>query len=171
MGYLHIYCGDGKGKTTAAVGLAVRVAGSGKSVLFAQIMKNGSSSEIKVLESIPQISCLYSKKNYGFYYTMNDEQKREMEGEYRALFERVVELAAPCGLVVLDEILSAYTCGLVDREKVLAFLKDESIRADIVLTGRDPAQELLTAADYVSVIQKARHPFDRGVPARKGIEF
>ncbi|MBD4632405.1 cob(I)yrinic acid a,c-diamide adenosyltransferase, partial [Xanthomonas citri pv. citri] len=74
-------------------------------------------------------------------------------------------------LLVLDELIAAYNHGLVDREQVLAFLKEKPEDLEVVMTGRDPAPELLELADYVSEIQKRKHPFDRGMAARKGIEM
>ena len=74
-------------------------------------------------------------------------------------------------LLVMDEIIATYRYGLVDREKLTAFLRDKPENLEVVMTGRDPAQELVSLADYVSEIKKIKHPFDRGICARRGIEF
>jgi ATP:corrinoid adenosyltransferase len=169
---IHLYCGDGKGKTTAAVGLAVRAAGSGMSVLFVQFMKPGRSSEMPMLEKLG-VKCRFSPVDYGFYKNMTPEQREEMRGRYTALLRSASEEAERCGLVVLDEIVSAFRHGLVEPDALLALLDRAQVagRPELVLTGRDPAEELLARADYITRMEKERHPFDRGIRARRGIEF
>lgn len=172
-GMLHIYCGDGKGKTTAATGLAVRAAGCGWKVLFARFLKNENSGELKILDAVPQIEVLHLTKSFGFYQTLDDEEKKELRCIYKELW-RTVEEKVNTGkfdMLVLDEFAAAYRYGLVDREGAVRFLKDRPCGLEVVLTGRDPAPELLGIADYVSDIRKEKHPFDRGIMARKGIEF
>lgn len=171
-GCLHIYCGDGKGKTTAAVGLAVRAAGHGMKVLFCQCMKDGTSSEVQMLKKLGIDYCCCTEK-FGFFWNMTEEQKGQAKCSYEELFEEAVKTAAEedVFLLVMDELIAAYNHGLLDRERVLVFLKEKPEGLEIVLTGRDPAPELVELADYVSEIQKKKHPFDRGLPARRGIEL
>ena len=90
---IHIYCGDGKGKTTAAVGLAVRAAGAGKKVLFAQFFKDGTSSEISVLESLPGVETVHPGLHYGFYRNLSDTKKAELGENYRAMFRDIAARA------------------------------------------------------------------------------
>lgn len=170
---IHIYCGDGKGKTTAAVGLAVRAAGNGKKVVLTQFLKDGSSSELNILRELPQIKVLSCTKKFGFFWNMSEEQKAEAQKAYTELFEKAVHEAidSHAFLLVMDEFVAAYNHGMIDREKALNFLKDKPEELEVVLTGREPAPELVELADYVSEIQKRKHPFDQGIPARKGIEL
>ena len=84
-GCLQIYCGDGKGKTTASVGLAVRAVGTGLKVLFCQVMKDGTSGEIKMLQKLG-ITYLCCPEHFGFFWNMSDEQKKEAQQSYTALF-------------------------------------------------------------------------------------
>lgn len=170
---IHIYCGDGKGKTTAAMGLAVRAAGNGKKVVLTQFLKDGSSSELNILRELPQIQVLNCTKKFGFFWNMSEEQKEEARKSYMDLFEEAVRetIGSHAFLLVMDEFLAAYNHGMIDREKALNFLKDKPEDLEVVLTGRDPAPELVELADYVSEIQKRKHPFDQGIPARKGIEL
>ena len=168
---IHLYYGDGKGKTTAAVGLAVRAAGSGMRVMFVQFFKDGSSSEVGVLSSLPQVTVLIPPVHHGRYKKMGDEQKKETGDCYREIMLKIAETAAQYDLIVLDEAVSAYRYGLLPRDVTLAFLDAEGEKREIVLTGRDPAQELLERADYATEMRKEKHPFDRGVFARKGIEY
>ncbi len=171
-GCLHIYCGDGKGKTTAAVGLAVRAAGYGMKVLFCQCMKDGSSSELPVLERAG-IECCVCRESFGFFWNMNEEQKNKAREAYTGLFLDAAQRAEKEGfdLLIVDEFMSAYHHGLIDQELALRFLMNRPERLEVVLTGRDPGEELLKLADYVTEMRKIKHPFDQGLPARKGIEL
>ena len=168
---IHLYYGDGKGKTTAACGLAVRAAGNGMRVLFVQFFKDGSSSEIGVLSSLPQINVLIPPVHNGRYARMNDEQKRRTGDCYREVIREIAEKAADYELIVLDEAVSAYGYGMLDREALLNLLHTEGQDREFVLTGRSPAPELIDIADYATEMRKEKHPFDRGIFARKGIEY
>lgn len=168
---IHLYHGHGKGKTTAAVGLAVRAAGAGMRVLFVQFFKNGSSSEVKVLSSLPGVDVLIPEVWFGRYKKMSEEQQEETKKCYTELMRDVAERADEYGLIVLDESVSAYNYGMFDRESFLDMLRSWKDVREAVLTGRDPAPELRDIADYVTEMKKEKHPFDLGVNARKGIEF
>ena len=168
---IHLYHGHGKGKTTAAVGLAVRAAGAGMRVLFVQFFKNGSSSEVKVLSSLPGVDVLIPEVWFGRYKKMSEEQQEETKKCYTELMRDVAERADEYSLIVLDESVSAYNYGMFDRESFLDMLRSWKDVREAVLTGRDPAPELRDIADYVTEMKKEKHPFDLGVNARKGIEF
>lgn len=168
---IHLYYGDGKGKTTAAVGLAVRAAGSGMRVLFVQFFKDGSSSEVGALSSLPGVETRNQAAHFGRCRTMTDAQRAETYRQYDVMLRDVIDRAAEYDLIVLDEAVSAYRYGMLPRDVTLAFLDAEGQKREIVLTGRDPAQELVELADYATEMRKEKHPFDRGVFARKGIEY
>lgn len=172
-GMIHIYCGDGKGKTTAAIGLAVRAAGCGMKVLFARFLKNENSGELKVLDSVPEIEVLHLERSYGFFNTLTEEEKEEVRQMYGGLWDNIKKRIS-CGefrMLIIDEFMAAYRYGLIDREEAAGFLKEKPEGLEMVLTGRDPAPELTSLADYVSEIRKVKHPFDQGILARRGIEF
>ena len=172
QGLIHIYTGNGKGKTTAAVGLAVRCSGSGEQVVFAQFLKNNRSSERNILGKIPEIHLVSSEKIYGFYKNLSEKQKAEAKVTYTKLLESAIHKVAETNsrMLILDEIIGAYNHDLVDRGLLVRYLKEKPESLEIVLTGRNPESSLMELADYVSDIQKIKHPFDRGIPARKGIE-
>lgn len=170
-GLVHIYCGDGKGKTTAAVGLAVRAAGAGKNVVFTQFFKDGSSSEIGVLRGIRNIRVMHCRTVPGFWRRMDDAQRAKASADYTRLFADAVEAAKDADLLILDEILSACNHGAVAEDLLTDFLRGKPETLEVVLTGRNPSAALLDRADYVTEMRKCRHPYDRGIPARKGIEF
>lgn len=170
---VHIYCGDGKGKSTAVMGLALRAAGSGKRVVLTQFLKDGTSSELNVLRELPEVTVLTCPRQFGFFWNMTEEQKEEGQRAYQELFDQAVKTAREkeAFLLVMDEFMAAYSHEMIDRERALDFLKNRPEGLEIALTGRDPAPELLELADYVSEIRKVKHPFDQGLKARKGIEL
>lgn len=170
-GLIHIYCGDGKGKTTAALGLAVRVAGSGKKVLLLQFFKDGKSSEFTALQDLQGLEVIPQTRSFGFSWTLSDSEKKEAAAYYSGLLEAAFARAEDAGLLVLDEAMSACSTGMISEDRLLELLRQKPEELEVVLTGRDPSDALLAAADYVSEMCKRKHPFEKGVPARKGIEF
>lgn len=171
-GLIHLYCGDGKGKTTAAVGLCVRAAGAGKRVLFTQFLKDGSSSELRVLRALPNIEVLCCGQSFGFFKSMDGQTKAAARQAYSALLESAMQKSADgVELLVLDEAVAACNHGLIGEDTLLGFLRQKPEALEVVLTGRNPSQNLLDMADYVTEMCKRKHPFDRGVAARRGIEF
>lgn len=179
-GLIHIYCGDGKGKTTASIGLLIRAIGNDMPVVFTQFMKNDTSSEIDVIRNIQGTKLIHAKKHFGFYHRMTEEQKVEASKEYTDILMEAINVAKEkafeqsksngLALIILDEIISAYNYNIIDNDLLLEFLKNKPENLEIVLTGRNPKEELIELSDYVSEIQKVKHPFDKGIGARKGIE-
>lgn len=171
QGKIHLYHGDGKGKTTAAVGLSVRAAGAGKKVCFVQFLKDGSSSEISVLKTLPGMEMLCVPHNFGFTYTMDEKTRLDAEKAYTALLKKAEQKAAEVALLVLDEVIPALCAALVPEKELLAFLQNKPEELEVVLTGNKPPQSLCALADYITEMKKERHPFDVGTAARRGIEF
>lgn len=166
---VHIYCGDGKGKTTAALGLALRAAGSGMRVHFVQFLKGSETSELASLSRIPEITVLRCDRNYGFTFRMTDADKAALTACHNTMLQTVQERLPETDLLVLDEFFAAYNQHLMDRALAEQIITD--CKAELVLTGRDPAEQFLALADYVSEIRAVRHPYTRGIKARKGIEY
>lgn len=260
-GLVHIYCGDGKGKTTAALGLALRAAGNGVPVVIARFLKNDESGEVGILENVPGVYLFPCERQFGFTWTMSEAQKVEAGEYFTGLFERAWELGCKtardegegagraagnvsgenrgsdfvsagssrrdtgvCGtgssvsgspvsgsptsgslvsgapvsgspvsgspvstppasapltsppyeiraLLVLDEIMAAVNSGFVENERLLAALDHRPDGLEVVLTGRGPSEELLSRADYVTEMRAVKHPYEKGVGARKGVEY
>ena len=168
----HVYCGDGKGKTTCAMGLALRCAGRGGRVTVAQFLKNGDSGERYALKDMERVALLPVAEVTKFVFQMTDEEKRQLAEKMAALFEQATGMVrrGECDMLVLDELCSAITTGMVSLDTVISFL-DEEHGAEIVITGRDPAQALIDRADYVTEMRKVKHPYDKGQPQRKGVEW
>ena len=169
-GLIHIYCGDGKGKTTAAVGLAIRSAGAGNRVVFTQFFKDSSYSEVESIKLLG-IRTFHAQTVKGFYHAMNEQQRQQARQDYTALFRQVTAAAQDADLLILDEIVSACNRGVVPEELVVDFLRSKPDQLEVVLTGRDPSPALMELADYITEMRKLRHPYDRGTAARKGVEY
>lgn len=172
LGLVHIYCGEGKGKTTCSVGLTVRACGYGLHVLFMQFLKSGDSSELKVLKSLPGIDVLGTKPIKKFSFQMTEEEKAETRQVNAEQFHDMVRMLENdhYDMLVLDEVLGAIEAGLLDDQLIVNFLKNRPEQLEVVMTGRYPTEELEELADYVSRIDKVKHPYDKGIPARAGIE-
>lgn len=168
---IHIYTGDGKGKTTAAMGLAVRMAGSGGQVLIGQFFKDGSSSEIGMLRQLPGIILRHCATIPGRYRNLSEEQRQQVRQDYTAYLNSLLQEAEGKDLLILDEAISACNHGIIPEETIRQFLRLSGLRMEIVLTGRDPSPELVELADYVTEMKKQKHPFDAGIPARLGVEY
>lgn len=177
MGCVHIYCGDGKGKTTAATGLALRMAGSGGQVIIARFLKNDTSGEVGILREIKGIYVFPSEKIFGFTWRMSKEQMLEAEEYYEELLSKAFQMAYALAdgsrpvLLILDEICGAVNSGLLKESQLFSLMEGQRENMEIVMTGREPSDMMLERADYVSEIKKIKHPFDSGMAARKGIEY
>lgn len=173
QGLIHIYCGDGKGKTSAAIGLAVRAAGCGKKVLFARFLKNEESGELKILDAVPEVTVIHLERSYGFFNTLSDGEKQEVRQLYGTLWNSIAKIITESDydILIMDEFMAAYRYGLIPQEEAIKFLRKKPKCLEVVLTGRDPDEKLVELADYVSEIRKVKHPFDRGIMARRGIEY
>lgn len=166
---IHIYTGDGKGKTTAALGLALRAAGRGKKVVIVQFMKGADTGELRSLSLLPGVTVLRNKKHYGFFNRVGAETQSLIIEDNNSSLEEALGL--PWDLLVLDEVFSAYSAGALDRKAIDSLVLEKNENRELVLTGRNPPQHIVDAADYVSEIRKIKHPYDRGVQAREGIEY
>lgn len=172
-GLVHIYTGDGKGKTTAAIGLAVRAAGAGKKVFFSQFMKGQKTSELNSLALIPGIEILRSNRDFPFFNKMTDEDKLEQRKIHDAIICRLMEALDQnkADVIILDELTYPYDWGLVDVSMVEELLDKAKDRCEVVITGRNPDEKLIERADYITEMKCVRHPYDKGVTARLGIEY
>ncbi len=168
-GYIQIYTGDGKGKTTAALGLALRATGHGMRTYVGQFMKGQSYGELDALRDHPHITV----EQYGDVRCIRRE---EVTPEYIAQARRGLErarealLSGQYDLVVLDEVNVTVWFGLLTVEEVLAFLDERPTHVEVILTGRRAPQELIERADLVTEMREIKHYYQQGVAARKGIE-
>jgi len=171
-GLIHIYCGDGKGKTTTGMGLCARAAGYGLHVLIYQFMKDNSTSERKVLNLSDNITIVDGLPQEKFSFQMTPDEKAERTSYYENQLRAVTQKAADenYDLLFLDEIIYTIRAGLLDEALLLQFLENKPEHLEVILTGQGPSEALIEKANYVSEIRKIRHPFDQGIRARGGIE-
>lgn len=180
---IQLYCGEGKGKTTAAIGQAVRAAGSGMRVIFSQFMKGNDTGELHAFWQIKNIEIVRSSKAFGFYSILSEEEKRELTQIHNEILDRLLLAvkAGECDMVILDEITYPVSFHLIDETRLQELLSFGHGREDaevntgkeveIILTGRDPADFMTDQADYITKMHAVRHPFEKGIAARKGIEY
>ena len=168
---IQVYCGDGKGKTTAAMGLILRHVGAGGHAVLAQFLKSAPTGELAALERLG-VPVYRNELPHGFFPNMSEEMKAKVRALHDRTLAEVTRLtrANECSLLVLDELNAALTLGLIDREAVFSLLGDHG-EAELVVTGRDPCAELQARADYITEMKLVKHPYKQGVKARKGIEF
>ena len=170
-GLIHVYTGDGKGKTTAALGLALRAAGHGWRTYFGQFLKGQEYGE---LETAKRLSGLLTIEQYGKPSVIHEKKatpedvRLAQEGLARAC---QAMLSGQYNIVVLDEINVALYFDLLTIEDVLSVIDQKPGGVELVLTGRRVPDAILARADYVTVMQEAKHPYQQGIVARKGIEF
>jgi len=173
-GLIHIYTGEGKGKTTASIGLAVRAAGQGLKVLLVQFFKSesDSSGELKIIKKcIPEIELIRQNERHPLF--KKEERpgriKESVEETFREAVDKV--LSGDYELLIMDEIHSAVAGNWLPVDEVIGFLKTKPERLEVVLTGRKAHERLIEMADYVTEMTMHRHPFEKGIKARKGIEY
>ncbi len=171
MGKIHVYCGEGKGKTTASIGLSIRALGSGYEVIFAQFLKTSQTGELEIFQDLSNIEVVRSSKPMKFTFLMNEEELAECKYINESMFQEIISRDfTEKTLLVLDESVGTMEKGLLEEKMVLDFLRSNPL-CEVVLTGRGPSEELLELADYVTEMKKTKHPYDKELPARKGIEF
>ena len=172
-GLIHVYKGDGKGKTTATVGLAVRAAGQDMKVIYLQFLKGGISGEINIMKNIENITVIRNTKNFDFYMNLSEDEKDGLIAMQNDNLEYAIKLAksGEYQMLVIDELFSAYNLNTIDREKIKRFLSEKPENLEVVLSGHDPEDFFIEIADYVTNMEKIKHPYDKGITARLGIEI
>lgn len=173
LGLIHIYCGDGKGKTTAAMGLGMRAAGRDKKVLLTQFLKDNETGELNSIEKLGVNFEVFKgipvKK---FFKFMSPEEQMVTKKEHEERFDEVTKKAIDenYDLLILDEIIASTNLELIPLDKVIKFLENKPNGLEVVLTGRNPNEKLIGIADYVSEIKAVKHPYEKGINSRIGIE-
>ena len=167
-GLLHLYYGDGKGKTTAAMGLALRAMGSGKRVVILQFLKGGKSGEVPLLEQLGA-KVYRGKAGQKFVFQMNEAEKEATCQLQNA--NHTAAMADPADLLILDEAGSAWELDMVDKALLQKAVLERPAEQECVLTAHAAPQWMLDAADYSTEMKCRRHPYQKGIKARKGIEY
>ncbi len=169
-GCVHIYCGDGKGKTTCVMGLCVRAAGAGKKVLLHQFLKDNTSSERTIIDKLPGVTVMPGAKMDKFTFQMNEEELQALRESNDANLAHLCDMAGDYDMLILDESVYAMDMGLLSEDKLIEWLEKKPEHLEVVMSGRNPSDRLKEHADYISEIKKIKHPFDQGLSSRIGIE-
>ncbi len=169
-GQIHVYTGNGKGKTTAAFGLALRAAGCGMNIFIGQFVKGKIYSEIKAMwQFLPQIKV----KQYGLKCFIKEQpSEKDILAAKKGLNEmQQVVLKGKYDLVIFDEVNIALHYKLFEVTELISLLKNKQEHTEIILTGRYAPAEIIEAADLVTEMKEIKHYYQKGVEARKGIEY
>lgn len=169
-GLIQIYTGNGKGKTTAALGLTMRAVGAGLKVYLGQFIKKGSFSEIKALRRLHPV---ITARQYGRgCFVRGKPVPADILSARKGL--NALSRAMLCGkydLVIADEIFCALNAELITAKEILRLIDKKPLSVELVLTGRNAPKKIIKKADLVTEMRKIKHPFDRGIGGRKGIEY
>ena len=173
QGYLQVYTGSGKGKTTAALGLGLRAVGSGFKVIMFQFLKgiySGEQDSVNMLDEKFKIIRLAESNK--FIGALNDEEKEKLKEQLHRELEQVYEALQnkSCDILILDEIMAAIHGNLLTVDEVCALVEARPESMEMILTGRNAPRQILDRADLVTEMSCIKHYMDKGVPARKGIE-
>ncbi|MFW5793291.1 MAG: cob(I)yrinic acid a,c-diamide adenosyltransferase [Bacteroidota bacterium] len=167
--YVHLYTGNGKGKTTAAIGLAVRAVGAKKKVFIAQFVKGMKYSEIKALKKFSEIKV----QQYGLdCFIVNEPSQKDIDAAVKG-FQAAKDIIEnnKADLVILDEICIAIYYHLLDINDIISLIENKPKEMEIVMTGRYAPQELIDASDLVTEMTEIKHYFNEGIVGRIGIEY
>lgn len=169
FGLIHVYMGEGKGKTSSALGLVVRMAGCGGKTAFIQFMKGWVYSEVRGLSFLPGVKLIQTgRPDYIYPGSIDHVDYAEAEKGLRAA--RQILQSGCYDLVILDEINVALSFGLLPLGEVVDLLRQKPLHVEVVLTGRNPPKELIELADLVTDMAEIKHPYRKGILARKGID-
>ncbi|MFH0796514.1 MAG: cob(I)yrinic acid a,c-diamide adenosyltransferase [Candidatus Omnitrophota bacterium] len=172
-GLIQVYTGDGKGKTTAAVGLAVRAVGQGLKVCYLSFFKEPAKwgyGEHRVLKKLGVATFGFADKHPHFYRKVSKEEVRR-ECMKAMEFIRKIYREKKYDILILDEVLVSLRDGFLEEKEVLDILDLKPKDLELVLTGRGATKKIVKKADLVSEIKKVKHPYDSGIKGRKGIEY
>lgn len=168
LGKIHVYTGNGKGKTTAVLGLALRAIGAGYRVYIIQFLKAQGYSELKSLKLLPRLEI----KRFGqkTYIHGTGTKKDKIEAQKALEWARKVVISNRHNVVILDEVFLAVFFKLIKANDIIEIIKNKPKNVELVLTGRKANQSIIKLADYVTEMKEIKHPYKKGLLARKGVE-
>ena len=169
-GYVHVYTGPGKGKTTAALGLGIRAAGAGMKVHMVQFMKGRRYSEIDTIEKIPNFSISQHGRDE-FVSKENPEQVDIDLAQKGFNYSKEIISSGKYDMIILDEINVAVDYNLISIKKLTKLIEEKPEGLELILTGRYAHPEIVRYADLVTEMLEIKHPYQQGIEARKGIDF
>jgi cob(I)alamin adenosyltransferase len=172
-GLIQVYTGDGKGKTTAALGQGLRSCGRGLKVCMVQFLKGGDTGELHSVEKLnPLFEIFRFEKERGFFWTLSEQEKHELKEDIDQGFDFIkkVVMNKECDILIIDELLGVLGNRLLEVSEVVELLKIKPDNMEIIITGRNAPKEIIEVADLVTEMKEIKHYFRIGVSAREGIE-
>lgn len=172
-GLIQVYTGNGKGKTTAALGQGLRACGRGLRVYMVQFLKSGDTGELHSVEKLKPLFEIYRfERERGFFWTLSAEEKQELKKDIDKGFEFIRSVVAEnrCDILIIDELLGVLGNRLLTVDEVMKLLKSKPDTMEIIITGRNVPDEIAELADLVTEMREVKHYFNKGIPAREGIE-
>ncbi|AEF17689.1 MULTISPECIES: cob(I)yrinic acid a,c-diamide adenosyltransferase [Thermoanaerobacterium] len=172
-GLIQIYTGDGKGKTTAAIGLGIRALGRDFKVYMVQFLKGRDTGELYVLKNIDNFKVFRFQSSEKFFFQMDENEKNVLRDEMHEAYKFIENVIKneECDMLILDEIMGVIQNNIFSVEDVLKLMKEKPDTMEMILTGRNAPKELIDNADLVTEMKLVKHPFEKGISARYGIEF
>ena len=174
LGLVHVYTGDGKGKTTASVGLGVRCSGREKYVAMFQFLKNTPSSELYSIKKLDPYFKVFRNEKFAqkFIEEMNEAEARNMQKAMLNLFDDAMSYMRneKCDLIILDEIFVCIKYKIISENILISLIKNKPAHIELVLTGRGASERIMSMADYVTEMKCLKHPYEKGISFRDGIE-
>lgn len=173
LGLIHIYTGDGKGKTTAAVGLATRALGSGLKVVYCSFHKRPEKYGYTEIDSLKKLGARVFNFAKGHPHLDKSIDQNQIRREVPEAIQTLTQLleTESVDMLILDEILISVRDAYLDELVLIDFVKNKPSHTELVLTGRSATQNVMDLADYVSFVQKIKHPYDKGILSREGVEY
>lgn len=173
-GFVQVYTGDGKGKTTAALGLALRAAGNNYRVCMVQFLKTSRTGEIESAKKLENNFKIYRfEKKKGFFWTLNDCEKEELKKEVKKAYKFCLKALEnnTCDILIMDEVMAILSNRLLSVEEIIKLIDKKPDNMELILTGRNVPEEILQKADLVTEMKNIKHYMDKGILAREGIEY
>ena len=173
-GLVQVYTGNGKGKTTASIGVGIIAYGNGLKVIMIQFLKSGVTGELEVLNNLGENFKVYRfEKEKDFTWNLTEEQKEELQKEISEGFNFAKKVVKDnmCDMLILDEVMASVNGGYIDEEDVLKLIESKNDKMELVLTGRNVPKAIVDKSDLITEMKDVKHYFNKGIPARKGIEF
>lgn len=173
-GYVQIYTGDGKGKTTAALGLAMRAVGNGLKVLMYQFLKGTPSGELVAAQKLyPNFEIKRIGQTDKFVWQMEQEQRLEISRRLGTVYGEILEIVASSryDIIILDEIMGAIHAGFFNESQVCRIIENKNDKVELILTGRSVPEKVGDMADLITEMVPIKHYMDKGIRARLGIEY
>ncbi len=173
-GLIQVYTGDGKGKTTAAIGQGIRAYGNGLKVYMLQFLKGGKTGELSTIDELGENFKIFRfEKPKDFTWNLTKEELEELKLEIKEGYNFILEVIKEnkCDLLIIDEIMAVLSNKFLTLEEVLYILDNKPENMEIILTGRNVPNEIIEKSNLVTEMKCIKHYFEEGVPAREGIEF